>query len=97
MKDNVIKFKTKKDKKREITLIIITTMVLVLFFTGYSIGKGLSDTKIQASGQIAEPILVVENGKEVSITQNTNGSYYYHFKVKNYNQTGKITRYKFKI
>ena len=85
-----LNFKNIKEKRREITLIAVTLMVMTLFFTGYSLGKGFGETKIEANGKIAEPILIVENNPPVTITT-TNNSGWYDFKVKNYDETGKIT------
>ena len=56
-----------KIKRREITLILVSIMVLVLFFSGYSMGKEYSNTNIEASSKIAEPILTVENNPVVEI------------------------------
>ena len=85
-----ISFKNINKKRREITLIIIILMVVVLFFTGYSLGKGFSNTNIEANAKIAEPILIVENNPPITITS-TNNSGLYNFKIKNYDETGKIT------
>lgn len=85
-----ISFKNIKQKRREITLIAIVVMVIILFFTGYSLGKGFSNTYIEANAKIAEPILIVENNPPVTITS-TNNSGLYNFKIKNYDETGKIT------
>lgn len=79
-----------KEKRREITLISIVLMVIVLFFTGFSFGKGLTNTDIEVSSKIAEPILKIENTPPVAITT-TNNTANYEFKIKNYNETGKIT------
>jgi hypothetical protein len=79
-----------KDKKREITLVLIILMVFILFFTGYSFGKGSSKIDVEADGKIAEPILIVENNEPVSLS-NTNTSGYYDFIVKNYNEEEKVT------
>lgn len=76
-----------KNKTREITLICITTMVMVLFFSGYSIGKIFSNTQIKASGTIAEPVFIVENSSEINLTETQNEGNYI-FSVKNYNETG---------
>lgn len=80
-----------KNKKREITLILISIMVLILFFSGYSMGKEYSSTNIEATSKIAEPILLVENSPIIEI----NGKeeiQYYDFKVKNYKENGEITQ-----
>lgn len=85
-----LKFENIKQKSREITLIIIILMVIILFFSGYSLGKGLSKTNIDVVAKIAEPILIVENNPPVTITT-TNNSGLYNFKIKNYDERGKIT------
>lgn len=79
-----------KISKREITLIIISMMVIILFFSGFSIGKGFFETDIKTSAEIAEPILMVENNPKININEKDNiGSY--EFKVKNFNEKEKIT------
>lgn len=85
-----VNFKNIKQKRREITLITIIIMVIILFFSGYSLGKGLSKTNIEAKAKIAEPILIVENSQPVTITTTKNKGLY-NFKIKNYNETGKIS------
>ncbi len=80
-----------KNKKREITLILVSIMVLVLFFSGYSMGKEYSSTNIQTNAKIAEPILVVENSPIIEIT-GKKPKEYYDFKVKNYKENGEKTQ-----
>lgn len=80
-----------KNKKKEITLISIVIIVCILFFSGYSLGKGISNTNIDGNVEIAKPIVVVENDSALDITaQNNVGTY--HFKVKNYNENEEITQ-----
>ena len=78
-----------KNKKREITLILVNIMVLTLFFTGNSMGKGYSKTKIEVNGKIAEPILVVENSPIIEM-DGKEEKVFYDFKVKNYKQNGEV-------
>lgn len=66
-------------------------MVVVLFFSGRSIGKALNSTQINAKGEIAEPIVVVENNPKISLTA-TQKEGTYNFFVKNYDDSGKITQ-----
>ena len=80
-----------KNKKREITLILVNIMVLTLFFTGNSMGKGYSKTKIEVNGKIAEPILVVENSPIIEM-DGKEEKVFYDFKVKNYKQNGEVTQ-----
>ena len=61
MKENKIVNKI-KNRKKEITMILILFLIVLLFLTGYSLGK--SFTKIEADGntEIAKPIVEVKNG-----------------------------------
>ncbi len=86
-----MKIKLIQNKKREITLICITIMVMILFFSGCSIGKAISSTQIKSNGAVAKPILVVENNPEINITsKQKEGNYTFY--VKNYNEVGEITQ-----
>ena len=79
-----------RNKRREITLIIIFSIVLIFFFSGFSIGKEFSKTTIQANAEIAEPILKVECDKKIALTDPSQKGIYY-FKIKNYDEKEKIT------
>ena len=79
-----------KFKKRDFTAIIIIIITMLLFFSGYSLGKAYQSTTLQASGEIAEPILVVENNPVVEMN-GKNEKEYYNFIVKNSTEDGKIT------
>lgn len=80
-----------KNRKREITLILVCVMVLTLFFTGNSVGKGYSSIEIEANSKIAEPILVVENSPMIEISGKKEREYY-NFKVKNFKENGEVTQ-----
>ncbi len=80
-----------KNKKRELTLILVSVIVLALFFSGYSMGKEYSSTSIEAKAKIAEPILMVENNPIVEINGKKQREYY-GFKVKNYRENGEMTQ-----
>ncbi len=78
-------------KRREVTLISVIIMVLILFFSGCSIGKAISSTQIKGRGEVAEPIVTVENDPKIQLTaKQSEGKY--NFIVKNYNEKGKITQ-----
>lgn len=83
--------KLKKDtSKRGITLVIVSSLVILFFFSGFSIGKGYTKTDIETTGEIAKPILEVTNGETISMKQlGDTGTY--EFFVRNYNGEGKIT------
>lgn len=80
-----------KSKKREITLVLVSVMIVALFFSGYSMGKEYSDTKIETNAKIAEPILIVENNPMIEINGKKEREYY-NFKVKNHKENGEITQ-----
>lgn len=75
--------------KKKISIISILTIILILFLVGFSMGKGIYNTKINAKASIAKPIIEVVNGKEIEITNSKNkGSY--DFSVRNFDNEGKI-------
>lgn len=80
-----------KNRKRELTLVLVSFMVLGLFFSGYSMGKEASSTTIETNAKIAEPILVVENNPIVEVNGKKQKEYY-EFKVKNYKENGEVTQ-----
>ena len=80
-----------KKRKKEITIIAIILFIIILFFSGYSMGKGFSSTSINGETGVAEPIIVVENNPPVSL-KTTNDKGYYEFSVKNYDQEGNLTQ-----
>ena len=65
--NKLLDIKTIKLKRREKTLIAVTLMVMILFFSGYSIGKGINTTNIKTSTEVATPILVGENNPAIDI------------------------------
>ncbi len=79
-----------KNKKRETTLILVSIMILVLFFSGYSMGKEHSNVNVETNAKIAEPILIVENNPILEMDGKEKIGYY-DFKVKNHKETGEIT------
>lgn len=80
-----------KTKKREITLVLVSIMVLTLFFSGSTMGKEFSSTNMVATTKIAEPILVVENSPLIEVSGKKQKEYYV-FKVKNYKENGQVTQ-----
>ena len=54
-------------------------------------GKGFSKKDINGNTEVAKPILQVENGNSLEIS-NTNKKGTYEFKVKNYNEQGETTQ-----
>lgn len=63
---------------------IMLIIIFITFFSGVSMGKAIYNTNINSRTQIAKPILEVEKGSEIVITEdNKKGEY--KFTVKNYN------------
>lgn len=85
----------KKIYKREMTLIIIISITIILFFSGYSIGKEKSNIDIKMNSEIAKPIILVENSEPINITQENNKGIY-NFKIKNYDENGMINEVQMK-
>ena len=79
-----------KNRKKEISIIFIIAIILIFFFSGFSMGKGYSKNDINGVAEIAKPIIQVENGSSLEIN-NENDEGIYEFKVKNYNEQEQIT------
>ena len=78
-------------KKRTIVLIFLISITIILFLTGFSMGKELTIVNGNIQAQVAKPILIVENGKNINITsENRNGNF--DFTIKNYNELNEISR-----
>lgn len=79
-----------KNRKKEITVILIVFFVMLLFLTGYSLGKGFTKIEVNGNTKIAKPIIEVENASTLELN-NENSEGVYEFKVRNYNSNGEIT------
>ena len=79
-----------KNRKKEITIVVTVFLVILLFLTGYSLGKSFSKIDINGNTQIAKPIIEVENASTLEIN-NENNQGIYEFKVRNYNFNGEKT------
>lgn len=80
-----------RDRKKEGIRIIIIIIIMILLFSGVSLAKAFSKIKIETKAEIAEPILKIECDSAINITKSEEKKSY-HFKVKNYDETGKITQ-----
>lgn len=80
----------KYNKKFSIISILIILLTILLFCSGYSLGKELSNVEINATGEIAKPILVVNNNEPIEINSESSKGYY-DFKIKNYNENDETT------
>lgn len=90
-KSKIYKEESDENKtSRLVTGILIFIIVIFMLFCGYSMAKVIDEIIIRGQAEIAEPILVIENNPSVDITAvNNYGTY--TFKIKNYNDTNKIT------
>ena len=75
--------------KKKIIIISIFAIILILFLIGFSMGKAFSKTVINGTADIAKPIIEVNNGKEIEITNKENKGGY-DFSVRNFNEQGEI-------
>ena len=57
-----------KNKKKEITIIFVITLILLFFFSGFSMGKGYTKKDVKGNAEIAKPILEVENAGNLDRT-----------------------------
>ena len=80
-----------KHRKKEVIFIIIVIITMILLFSGVSLAKAYSKTKIETKAEIVEPILKIEGDSTISITKSEEKKSY-NFKVKNYDEIGKITQ-----
>ena len=82
--------KINNKRNNKISLIVIICCIFILFLSGYSIGKTISKNNIESTGEIAEPILILEKQQELQIN-NIENQGIYEFTIKNYKNDGKIT------
>lgn len=82
-------FSNKAINKKYILLFLLFIILIIFLFSKNSLGKQMSNTKINTNSEIAKPILIVENNPAIDIT-NKNNKRYYDFKIKNYNELGEI-------
>lgn len=80
--------KLKNNNLKKLTYIIILFIVIILLFTGYSMGKSINEILINYQAEIAQPILEVRSNPSIDITDTeTEGSYTFY--VRNYDGNGK--------
>ena len=82
-------FSNKAINKKYILLFLLFIILIIFLFSKNTLGKQMSNTKINTNSEIAKPILIVENNPAIDIT-NKNNKGYYDFKIKNYNELGEI-------
>ena len=92
MKNKEIK---RNENLKNLTYIIVLTIIFMLFLTGYSLGKNSGQLFLNGNTEIANPIIEVESNPKINITdENQQGIH--KFLVRNYNNEGKITDVKMK-
>ena len=87
----MIKEKNVKPKKnyRSFTILFIIVLVSILFFSGFSMGKEITNTNLKGGIDVAKPILVLKGDEELNIKSISNTDEY-SFYVRNYTDEGKI-------
>ena len=75
----------KSIKKNKIRIIIVSSLILLIFFAGYCFAKYEISRGVFAKSKIAIPVLEVEGHEGAKISA-INNSGYYDFVVKNYNE-----------
>ena len=97
-KAEITDVETNKAKKRfykkiinnkYILLFLLFIILIIFLFSKNSLGKQMSNIKINTNSEIVKPILIVENNPAIDIT-NKNNKGYYDFKIKNYNELDEI-------
>ena len=92
MKNKEIK---RNENLKNLTYIIVLTIIFMLFLTGYSLGKNSGQLFLNGNTEIANPIIEVESNPKINITdENQQGIN--KFLERNYNNEGKITDVKMK-
>ena len=72
--------------KKIIFMIIIT----IIIFSKNSCGKYFTRFQLESNNEITEPVISIENDETININSINNKTY--NFKIKNYNNEGKVSR-----
>ena len=67
-------FSNKAINKKYILLFLLFIILIIFLFSKNSLGKQMSNTKINTNSEIAKPILIVENNPAIDITNKNNKS-----------------------
>lgn len=73
-------------KVKKIILIIIITIII---FSKNSFGKYFTRFQLESNNEITEPVISIENDETININSINNKTY--NFKIKNYNNEGKLS------
>lgn len=73
-------------KVKKIILIIIITIII---FAKNSFGKYFTRFQLESNNEITEPVISIENDETININSINNKTY--NFKIKNYNNEGKVS------
>ena len=83
-KEKISKTKDNKNSNLKlITIILIIAIILLGLFCGYTFAKSIDEKIISADTKIANPILIIDNETNISITEIANTGIY-QFTIKNY-------------
>lgn len=84
------KIKKQNIINKNIKIVLILFVIILFLTTGYAFAKSVSQVVLNSKTEIAKPILVVENDSCIEISS-PNKRGVYNFKIKNYDEEGKIT------
>ena len=73
-------------KVKKIIFIIIITIII---FSKNSFGKYFTRFQLESNNEITEPVISIENDETININSINNKTY--NFKIKNYNNEGKVS------
>lgn len=80
--------KIKKKNLKNVAYITILFIVVLLFLTGYSMAKSITEVMLNYKAEVAEPIIEVRTNPTIDITDSaTEGKYTFY--VRNYDENGK--------
>ncbi len=90
-KEKISKTKDNKNSNLKlITIILIIAIILLGLFCGYTFAKSIDEKIINSDTKIANPILIIDNEPNISITETANTGIY-QFTIKNYDDNNKLT------
>lgn len=73
----------------KIKKVIFIIIIAIIIFSKNSLGKYLKKVKLESNNEIIEPVISIENEETIIINSINNKTYY--FKIKNYNNEGKVS------
>lgn len=76
--------------KNTTILVMLITFILIILFSGISLGKYFSNVNVEVKSKIAKPIIEIEGEPTLNINT-VKEKEIYKFKIKNYDEANQIT------